>query len=143
MMNPCSFTRWRSTVVSSRRAVAPLGELVEVVPGDEAAQRHPRPDVEQRQHRAENRATDILEIHIDTLGAGSREAPGQLGLMVIEALIEPQRLERVPALLAAAGHTDGTAPLDPGKLPHHRSDPPCGAAIDARLACFALPGTQQ
>src|SRR2546430_5077253 len=103
-------------------AVEPFGKLLEVVPGDEAAQRPPRPDIEQRQHRPENRATDILEIHVDALRAGRREPPWQLRLTVIEALVEPQRVERVLAFLAATGDTDCAAPLDSGELPNDRSD---------------------
>src|SRR2546423_15515776 len=106
-----------------RGAVDPFGKLLEVVPGDEAAQRHPRSDIEQRQHGAENRATDALEVHIDALRAGRREPPWQLGLMVIEALIEPQRLERILTFLAATGDTDRSEERRVGKECRSRWSP--------------------
>src|SRR6202043_1858058 len=90
-----------------------------------------------------NCAPDALEVHVDAVRAGSREPLWQLGLMVIEARIEPERLERVLALLAAAGDTDCAASFDPGNLPHHRSDRPGGGGHDDRLAGPGLSDIEQ
>src|SRR6202008_2430564 len=50
-----------------RRAIDTGGQLLEVVPGDETAERHTGPDVEQRRHGVEHLAPHVLEIYIDPL----------------------------------------------------------------------------
>src|SRR3546814_21106295 len=61
----------------ARRGVPPLRQPVHVVLRDEAADRHPGGAVEQRQHRVENLAGDILEIDVDAIRAGLGQPPGE------------------------------------------------------------------
>ena len=92
MMKPCTFRRrLQHRCQEQRRAVDALGQLGEVVPGDQAAQRYARIHVQQRQHRGEHRAADVLEIHVDPLGRRLGEPLAQLRLAVIEARVKAER----------------------------------------------------
>src|SRR5579872_3233531 len=82
-----------------RRAVDTLRELLQVVPGDQAAQRDPRVHVEQRHHRREHGSTHTLEIDVDALRAHRGETLWQVGVVMVEAFIEPESAARVLALL--------------------------------------------
>ena len=93
-----------------------------VVMRNESAHRHARVHVEQRRHRIEHRATDVLEVDIDAARAGCRQSLRQVGLAVIDAGIESKLLDHVAALLRAAGDAHGPTALQPGQLAHHRAD---------------------
>src|SRR5260370_2295651 len=89
---------------------------------DQAAHRNPRERVEQRKHCFEHRAADILEIDVDALRAGFLELGRQIGIAMIQALIEPELASDVIAFVLAARDADGTRALDPGDLPDRRAD---------------------
>ena len=106
----------------------PFGQLREVVPGDQAAHRHARVRVQQRQHRGQHRAADVLEVDIDALGRRRAEQLAQVRVAVIDAGIEAERLHRVLALLRAAGDADHAAALELGDLADERADRAGGGA---------------
>src|ERR1700739_2942020 len=76
--------RWRA--IDARR------ELVEVVPGDEPAERHAGADVEERQAGVHPPPPPALEVDADPLGAGRPQPLPQLRLAMIEAGIEAEDL---------------------------------------------------
>ena len=61
-----------------------------VVMRDQAAHRNARERVEQRKHRLEHRAADILEIDVDAFRAGGLQLGREIGIAVIEAVVEAE-----------------------------------------------------
>ena len=61
-----------------------------VVMRDQAADGNPRKGIEQRKHRFEHRAPDVLEIDVDALRAGKLQLRGEIGFAVIEAIVEAE-----------------------------------------------------
>ena len=108
-----------------------------VVMGDQAAHRHARKRVEQREHRLEHRAADILEIDVDALRAGVLQLGGQIRIAVVETGIEAELLHDVVALVLAAGDADRACALDLGDLAHGRADRTGSAGDDDGLALLA------
>src|SRR5580658_1134210 len=104
-----------------RRAIDARGQLLEVVPGDESAQRHARADVEERCDGVQHRAADVLEVHIDPLGTGGGKLLCEARAAVIDAGIEPEGLHRVAALLRTARHPDHATALELRNLPDYRA----------------------
>ena len=72
-----------------------------VVLRDQAAHRNPRERIEQRKHRLEHRAADILEIDVDAFRAGGLELSGEIGRAVIDARVEAELLLHIAALVRA------------------------------------------
>ena len=70
-----------------------------VVLGDKPADRNARKVIQQRQHRIENRAADILEIDIDAIRTGCFQIFAQLGLAMIEARVESELVPNEAAAL--------------------------------------------
>ena len=77
-----------------RRAIRPGRRLGGVVPGDQAAHRHARELVEQRQHRLEHRPADVLPVDVDAIRAGGAQRLGEVGGAVIDAGIEAELVHR-------------------------------------------------
>src|ERR1700733_6054649 len=90
--------------------------------GDQAAHRHPRERSEQRKHRFEYRAADILEIDVDPFRAGLLQLRGQIRIAMIEAVVEAELALDVVALVLATGDADRARALDPGNLADRRAD---------------------
>src|SRR5258708_38991854 len=78
---------------------------------DQAAHGNARERIEQRERRLEHRAADILEIDVNAFRAGILEFRGEIGIAVIEAIIEAELVLDVVALVLATGDADGAAPL--------------------------------
>src|ERR1700682_5148235 len=89
---------------------------------DQTAHRNARERVQQRKHRLEHRAADILEIDIDAFRAGLLQFCRQIGIAMIEAVVEAKLASDVIALLSAARDADGTRALDLRNLPDRRAD---------------------
>jgi hypothetical protein len=99
-----------------------------VVVGDETADGNAGKVIQQRQHRLEYWAADILEINIDALRTGGFQILTQLGLVMIEARVESELVLNEAALLLAAGNADDPAALDLCDLADHRPDSTRGRA---------------
>src|SRR5215471_15184286 len=89
---------------------------------DKSADRYACADVEEWQHRVEHRASDVLEIDVDAVRAGGGEPLGQLRISAVEADVKAEFLDRVAALVGAAGDADRAHPLELGDLPYHTAD---------------------
>ena len=114
-----------------------------VVVRDKPAHRHARADVEQRQHRVEHRAADVLEIDVDAVRAGGGEALGQLRIAAVEADVEAELFDRVAALVGAAGDADHARALELGDLPDHRADRTGRRGHDHGFARLGLADVEQ
>src|SRR5579864_3315023 len=97
-----------------RRPIDPRRQLLQVVPADQAAQWHPRCDIEERCDRIEDRPADALEVDVDSFRASGGELLGKIGAAVIDAGIEAESADRVTALLGAPGHTHDATALELG-----------------------------
>ena len=83
-----------------------------VVVGDQAAHRHAGEGIEPRQHRIPDLAADILEIDVDALRAGVLQLRREIGVAMIQALVEAELFLDVAALVGAAGDADGAGAGD-------------------------------
>src|SRR3546814_6771130 len=93
---------WSSDVCSSDLTGALAADAVV---GDEAADRHARAILQQRQHRGGDIAADVLDIDVDAVRAGRRELRGVVRGLVVDAGIEAERSDG-GALVGAAGDAD-------------------------------------
>src|SRR3984885_7938080 len=89
---------------------------------DQAAYRHPRERIELRKPPLEHGAADILEIDVDALGASLFQLGREMGIAVIEAVVEAEFVFDVIAFVLAARDAAGAGTLDPGNLPDRRAD---------------------
>jgi len=89
---------------------------------NQTAERHARKVVEQRKHRFEHRATDILKIDVDALRAGVLQFGRKIGIAVIQALVEAELVLHVSAFVLTAGNADRARPLDPCDLADRRTN---------------------
>src|SRR5260370_31010796 len=96
--------------------------LAVVVMRDQAAHRHARERIEQREYRFEHLTSDILEIDVDAFRAGFLQLRREIGLAMIEAIIEAELFFHIIAFVLAAREPDGTRALDPGDLADRRAD---------------------
>src|SRR5438874_11483858 len=87
----------------------PLGV---VILRDQAAYGNARERVEQRKYRLKHRAADILEIDIDALWAGVLQFCRQIGIAMIEAVIEAELAFEVFTFFLAACYSYGKDSLD-------------------------------
>ena len=106
---------------------------------DQAAHRNPRERIEQREHRFEHLAADILEIDVDALRAGVLEFRGEIGIAMIEAIIEAQFVLDGGAFVLAAGDADRARALDPRDLPTAEPTAPEAAATTTVSPACGLP----
>src|SRR3546814_4842012 len=73
-----------------RQAVRPRERVAGmIILGNEAAERHAREVVEQRQHRIPDLAADILEIDVYALRAGRGKVRGKVRRLVSADRVEP------------------------------------------------------
>src|SRR2546425_2609540 len=86
--------------------------LSRAVVGDHAADDDARKKVREPQHRVEDLAADVVEIHIGALRAGGLQVAMQVARLVIDAGVEAELARHVLAFLAAAGDADGAAAPD-------------------------------
>ena len=106
--------------------------------GDEAAHRHPGEGVEQRQHRVEDPAADILEIDVDAIRAGGRELLAEVGGAVVEGGVEAELFRQRPHLGGAAGDADSPRPAQLCDLADGRADGAGGGGHHHGLARLRL-----
>ena len=125
-----------------RQTVRPLGQRGRVVAADQAAHRHPRRGIEQRQHRIEHLAADVFIINVNALRAGLRQLFGKIRCPMVEADVKAQRLDRIATLLAAAGNPDGAAAFKLSNLPYRCAHRPGGGGDYQCLACLRLSNIQ-
>ena len=94
-MKPRMVSRLVSTLrISTGSAVRAGRQFGRVVLRDQPADRHARERIEQRQHRVEHRAADILEIDVDAFRAGGLELLGEIRRAVIDAGVEAELVRR-------------------------------------------------
>jgi hypothetical protein len=58
--------------------------------GDQPTDRHARKDIEQRQHRLEDRTADILPIDVDAAWASRLQPLRKIRPAVIDAIVEAE-----------------------------------------------------
>src|SRR5262249_39113762 len=93
-----------------------------VVFGDETADHDAREAIHHRQQRIEQRAADVLEVHVDATRARSAQSAGQVIRPVIDAIIEAKLADDVVALGLAAGDADDAATRDLPELSNDAAD---------------------
>src|SRR5438552_354655 len=96
--------------------------LGRAVVGDHAADDDARKKVGEPQHRVEDLAADVVEIHIGALRAGGLQVAVQAARLVIDAGVEAELARHVLGFLAAAGDADGVAAPDLRELPDDAAD---------------------
>ncbi len=84
------------------QSIGPRGQGDGVVRGDEPAHRDTGFGVQQWQDSVENGTPYVLEIDVDALRARRGEACGQIGTTAIDAMVEAQRIDHVPAFVLPA-----------------------------------------
>src|SRR5262249_35628426 len=70
----------------------------------------------------EYRATDILEIDVDTFRPGRRKTADQIRCPMVDAGVEAEFVGHVTAFLWSSGDADGVGALDAGDLADNRTD---------------------
>ncbi len=118
----------------------PLGG---VVLRDRAAQRHPRAAGEAGQRGIQDLAPDVVEVHVDAVGAVLAQGPQDVLGLVVDRRVEPELVNDVTALLLASGDPDGAAALDLGDLADDAADGARRARHDDRVALLGLADVQQ
>ena len=78
--------------------------------------------IEEGKHSLEYRATDILEIDVDTFRAGCHKTANEIRCPMVDAGIEAEFLGHVTAFLWSSGDADDVGTLDPGDLADNRAD---------------------
>ena len=142
-MKPRMVSRLVNTLRISDDAHFGTRGLGVVILRDQAAHRYARERVEQRKHRLEHRAADILEIDVDAFRAGFLESRGQIGIAMIDAVVEAKFALDVVAFFLAAGDADGARALDLGDLPDRRADRPGGRGNHDGFARLRLADIEQ
>ena len=79
-------------------------------------------------------AADVLEVHVDAVGAGGGQLLRQVGVVAVEAGIEAQLVDHRAALGRAAGNPDHPAAQDLRDLPDRRAHRAACGGHDHRLA---------
>ena len=125
-------------LTSTERSRLVAVRLGRVVLRDQAAQHHARKRIHQREHGVEDRAADVLEIHVHAVRAGVAQLLREVAGLVIDAGVEAQLLHHVVALRLPARDADRAATLDLRELPGHAADRPGGRGDDQRFARLGL-----
>ena len=110
---------------------------------DQAADGNSRKGVEQREHRFEHRAADVFEIDVDPLRAGVLQFRREIGIAVIETVIEAEFILDVGALVLAAGDADRARALDACDLADGRADRAGSGGDNYSLASLRLADIEQ
>ena len=96
-----------------------------VVLRDRTADHDARVTSEPGEHRIEDLAADVVEIHIDPVGALLLERDADVLVLVVDRRVEAQVLDEEPAFLRAARDADDATPFDLRDLPNHHPDGAC------------------
>ncbi len=96
-------------VGEARQAIGARRQFAVVVLRNQAAHRHARADVEQRQHGVEDRAADVLEIDVDAVRAGVGQLSREVRRAPVEAHVEAERAGDVAAFFGVARDADHAA----------------------------------
>jgi hypothetical protein len=115
--------------------ILPLVRRHAVVSSDQSAYRHPGMHVQVRPDCVERRAADILEIEVDAVRYGFRQALRESGIAMIHAGVKAELFEDILAFLRPAGDSGDAAAIDlcdlsghgahraAGRPHHHSFDP--------------------
>src|SRR5262249_31710799 len=74
-----------------------------IVGGDESADRNACVQIQKWKYRIPDCATDILEVNIDSIGAGRRELAGELRRAMIDCRVEAELIAHECAFCRATG----------------------------------------
>src|SRR6266403_939531 len=121
-----------------RREVRPRRHLGRVVLRDDAAERDARERVDVPQHRLEDVATDVVEVHVDALGAGVAQHRRQVRHAVGHAGVEAQLLQDVLALVLGARDAGDATAADLRELADDGADGAGGGGHDDGLTGLGL-----
>src|SRR5882724_4842944 len=121
-----------------RREVRPRRHLGRVVLRDDAAERDARERVDVPQHRLEDVATDVVEVHVDALGAGVAQHRRQVRHAVGHAGVEAQLLQDVLALVLGARDAGDATAADLRELADDGADGAGGGGHDDGLTRLGL-----
>ena len=92
----------------------------------QAANRDAGEVVEQRHDRIEDRAADVLEVHVDAVGTGGTQLVGEVRRTVVQRHVETECIAQVGTLGLAASDADGPGALQFRDLSHRRADRAAG-----------------
>jgi hypothetical protein len=114
-----------------------------VVDGDRPAQHHPTVHVQSAEHGIEHGAADVVEEHVDAVGAELDQLALEVGGAVVDAPVEAELVDDPRALLVGSGDADDPTAHDPRDLPHDRPGRPRGRRHDDRLTRLGLADVEQ
>src|SRR5215472_1437884 len=100
-----------------------------VIHGNQPANGNAGERIEEGKHSLEYRATDILEIDVDTFRAGCCKTAVEIRCPMIDAGIEAEFLGHVTTFVWSSCDADGVGALDAGHKRAHRS---CARACRGR-----------
>ena len=105
-----------------------------VVGRDGAAQHDATVLVQPAEHGVEDGSADVVEVHVDAIGAELGQLAGEVGGAVVDAAVEAQVVDDPRALLVGPGDADHPAAEDLGDLPGDRTGGAAGGRHDHGLA---------
>ena len=74
------------------------------------------------EHRVEDLAADVVEVHVDPVRAQLLERGANVIALVVDRRVEAQIVDEEPALLRAAGDADDATALDLRDLSDDHAD---------------------
>src|SRR5215469_6849778 len=104
------------------RRIGPGDSEVAFVHGNQPADGNAGERIEEGKHSLEYRASDILEIDVNTFRAGRRKTADQIRCPMVDAGVEAEFVGHVTAFLWSSGDADGVGALDAGDLADNRTD---------------------
>src|SRR5262249_5942598 len=96
-----------------------------------------------RKDNVEDFTADIVEIHVDAVGAVGAEGLANVLALVVDRRIEPEFIDNIPALRGAASDPDTAATFDLGDLADRCADRAGGGGDDDGVALFWVAHIQQ
>ncbi|MNF46065.1 hypothetical protein D3C84_272180 [compost metagenome] len=106
------------TVDQQRQVVGrAFDRFLVVVLADRAADNHPRLHVQTAQHRIEDVAANVIEIHIDAFRAFAFKPGHDIFGLVVDGTVKTQLINKEFALVGAAGNANHAAAFELGNLP--------------------------
>src|SRR5262249_4757241 len=130
-------------VHEQRPQVRSARHLRRVVFGDQPAQRNACAAIQALHDRGQHRAADVLEVDVDAIGTRGLQRGLQIVGLVVEARVEPELVDDVPALLRGSGDANRPASFDLRKLADDRTDGPRRGGDDDGFARLRLTDVQQ
>ena len=91
-------------------------------------------EVDYRQRCVEHLTTDIVEEHVDPVGASARKTSIYVFVLVVNCRVEAQLVREESAFLGSTCDPDGAATLDLGDLAHMSANRASSARHDDGLA---------